>query len=211
MAFPNAAFTLPPLALRTAGPKRVFYGALNRGAFSAAMARSLGPAIAAHPATSFDVVHDQAFFDALPTDRKNFWPLLDYQDYLDTIKSCDIALLPLAGDDFELFKSDLKYVECASRGAAVIASSAVYAESVNDGRTGLIAHRLEDWAPALCHLLDDEGFRLSLTQNAHAYVRTQRMFTGQIERRLHWYQQLWAQRERLNVELLNRCPALGEP
>ncbi|MES2498106.1 MAG: methyltransferase [Pseudomonadota bacterium] len=207
-AFANAAFTLPPLPVRSAGPRRVFYGALNRGAFSGALAASLAPAIAAHPDTLFHVVHDRPFFDALPTDRKQFSPALDYQRYLEAIDGCDIALLPLAGEDFELFKSDLKYVECASRGAAVIASPAVYRDSVVDGRTGLIAPALEDWAPALDRLLGDDGLRDGLARNAWDDVRDHRMFAAQVRARAGWYRHLLQRYDELHQGLKARCPWL---
>lgn len=208
MAFPNAAFTLPALNSRSPGPRRVFFGALNRGAFSVSLAQALGPAIAAHPDTTFDVVHDRAFFDALPTQRKRFRGALDYEQYLAALDSCDIALLPLAGEDFELFKSDVKYVECASRGAAVIASQAVYGDSVVHEGTGLIAQTLEDWAPALGRLLGDDQLRDDLARRAWEDVRDHRMFAAQIGPRVDWYRRLWAERERLHAALLERCPWL---
>lgn len=212
MVFPNAAFVLPPLRARPAGsePKRVFYGALNRGTFGVALARALEPAIAAHPATIFEVVHDRAFFDALPTDRKNFRPTLDYDAYLEAIGACDIALLPLADDALNLFKSDLKYVESAARGAAVIASPAVYRDSVQDERTGLIAERLEDWAPALIRLLADDSLRERLSRAAWEDVRDNRMFAAQAGARIAWYRRLWEDRAQLHARLLARCPWLAE-
>lgn len=208
MAFPNAAFTLPALRLRPPGPRRVFFGALNRGAFSAALAQALGPAIAAHPDTMFEVVHDRSFFDALPTERKRFWDALDYERYLAALGNCDIALLPLAGEDVELFKSDVKYVESASRGAAVIASPAVYGDSVVHEGTGLIAPSLADWAPALGRLLGDDGLRDALAHRAWIDVRDHRMFAAQVGPRVDWYRRLWTGRERLHAALLERCPWL---
>ena len=205
-SFANTAFTLPPLRERSGDPARIFYGATNRGDFSAALARSLAPVMAAHPDASFVVVHDKAFFDALPTDRKSFDPMLSYENYLARIETCDIALLPLGGSEYELYKSDMKYVESASRGAAVIASSAVYQHSVVHGETGLIAPGLDDWAPALKRLLSDEPLRQSIAANAWADIRAHRMFSTQIGERVGWYRQLWANREALQASLLAREP-----
>ncbi|MES2497216.1 MAG: methyltransferase domain-containing protein [Pseudomonadota bacterium] len=207
-AFANTAFTLPPLRPRAPGPARVFFGALNRGAFSGALARALAPAIEAHPETVFDVVNDRTFFEALPTDRKTFRRALGYDAYLDALEANDIGLLALAGEPFELFKSDLKYVESASRGTAVIASPAVYGETIRDGETGLIAPRLEDWAPALCRLLENDSLREGIVRRAWEDVRDHRMFATQIESRVDWYWKLWNDRERLHREMLTRCPEL---
>jgi hypothetical protein len=207
--FPNAAFSLAAPCDRSTAPAKVFYGALNRGAFSVELARALAPSIAAHPETFFHVVRDRRFFDALPTARKSFEPKLGYDDYLAAIGAADIALLPLAGGEFEMFKSDLKYVEAGSRCVATIASPAVYGESIVHEGTGLIASRLADWAPALTRLLGDGELRTRLARNAWADVRSRRMFSGQIEARLDWYRKLWRERDRLQVELLARCPWLG--
>jgi hypothetical protein len=205
-AFANAAFTLPPLAPRTEGPMRVFHGALNRGDYSVAIAHALAPAIESHPDISFEVLHDQRFFEALPTDRKTFQPVLGYDAYLNMIGQCDIALLPLAGDPLELYKSDIKYVEAASRGAAMIASPAIYRETIEDSRTGLIVETPEGWGHALRRLLEDKPLREAMVRSAWEDVRDRRMFSAQLPARLKWYRELWDRREALQEALLARCP-----
>jgi hypothetical protein len=91
----------------------------------------------------------------------------------------------------------------------VIASPAVYGESVVDGRTGLIAPELADWAPALVRLLDDETLRETLARHAWEDVRDHRMFAAQVGPRVDWYRRLWSDRARLHADLLARCPWLA--
>lgn len=208
--FPNTAFALPPLPEPRDRPASIFYGALNRGAHAADIAASLTPAIAAHPGMTFEVVHDRAVFEALPTERKRFHETLPYEVYLTVLAGCDIALLPLEGKPEELTKSDLKYVEAASRGVAVIAAPAVYAATVRDGETGLIAARREDWATALARLAADPGERRRIAGNAWEDVRANRMFARQIPDRLAWYGSLWRRREELQRTLIARTPGLAE-
>lgn len=207
--FPNTAFDLPPPRPATDGPPRVFHGALNRGEYSVAIARALAPAIAAAPDMEFEIVHDRAFFDALPTTRKRFQPTLAYDAYLATLRTCDIALLPLEGRPQEMFKSDLKYVEAGAAGAAVIASPAVYAAIVRDGETGLIADAPADWAAALMRLATDPVERRRIAANARTDIRENRIFADQIRVRLGWYRDLWARRDALRQGLLARAPGLA--
>ncbi|MBU3077077.1 methyltransferase domain-containing protein [Sphingomonas quercus] len=206
--FPNTAFALPPFPERGAGPARVFYGALNREGFSGPVAASLAAAIAAHPDTEFTVVHDRRFFEMLPTERKRFLPAQPYDAYLEAMAACDIVLMPLEGLEAETFKSDIKYVEAASQGVAAIASPAVYAESIRDGETGLIAQTLADWAPLLTGLLDDPARRRALARAAWEGVRDARMFADQAQARADWYARLWERREELHAALVARLPAL---
>lgn len=208
--FPNAAFSLPPFPERAeGGPVRLFYGALNREAFSGPVAQSLAPVIAAHPDAEFLVVHDRHFFDMLPTERKQFLPVQPYEAYMDAMASCHIALMPLEGMGGEAFKSDIKYVEAASRGVAAIASPAVYGATIRDGETGLIAPALEDWAGAVGRLLDDPALRRRIARAAWEDVRDHRMFAAQIRARRDWYASLWARRAALEAALLARLPALA--
>ena len=71
--FPNCAFELQPFPART-GPLRVFLGALNRERMTGRVAAALAGFCAAHPEAEFAVMHDRAFFDALPTARRLLLP-----------------------------------------------------------------------------------------------------------------------------------------
>jgi len=208
-SFANTAFTLMPHQERGDAPPRIFFGAANRQGFSVPVAQALRPLLERYPETAFEVVHDRAFFDALPTKAKAFHPTLSYSDYLDVMGRCDIALVPLEGLEAERFKSDIKYVEAGSRGLAVIASPVVYAATVRDGVTGLIASELSDWAPALERLLDDPALRRRLARAAWEDVRGSRMFADQVEARRNWYEDLWRRRAELEAALLTRIPQLA--
>ncbi|GJE61337.1 methyltransferase domain-containing protein [Methylobacterium trifolii] len=206
--FPNAAFTLPPFPEARTGPPTVFFGALNREGFSGPVARALAPAIAQHPETTFTVVHDRAFFDALPTERKTFHPAMGYEAYLEAMAGADIALMPLEGRPPERFKSDIKFVEASSRGLATIASPTVYGQSIRDDHDGLIAATIEDWPRHLTRLLADPGERRRLARNAWEGVRADRMFAQQAGTRRDWYRSLWDRRDALNEALFARHPEI---
>ncbi len=206
--FPNAVGELPGFEASAGEPLRVFYGALNREGFSRRVAGALRPCIEAHPEVEFLVVNDRAFFDALPTDRKVFRPALPYNDYLDAMATCHILLTPLEGTFGELFKSDIKYLEASARGLATVASAAVYADTIVEEETGLIARSLEDWPAALGRLLGEEALRTRLARNAWEYVRSERMFAHQAQARRDWMLSLWERREPLSAALFQRHPEL---
>ena len=92
------------------------------------------------------IVHDEALFASLETPQRRFLPLLPYRDYLELLATADIAVLPIVGNEFEMYKSPLKFLECASRGAACVASPTLYADVIRDGETGIIARTPEEWA-----------------------------------------------------------------
>ncbi|MES2724650.1 MAG: glycosyltransferase [Pseudomonadota bacterium] len=206
--FPNAVFDLPPFPERSGSPN-VFYGAANRGPFPAQVAASLKNVIRDNPRASFVVVHDRAVFDALPTKRKTFHPTLAYEAYLEALAACDICLSPLEGAAGEAFKSDAKFLEAARGGVLTIASPTVYAETIVDGETGLIARELRDWDRQLRIALRNGDKRRAIARAAWEYVRDQRMFAQQAAERRDWYLGLWANREALTRDLLARVPALA--
>lgn len=207
MAFPNVAGELPPPRPQQPGPLRVVFGALNRGG-TAEMAAQLAPAIAALPDIRFKVIHDRAFFDALPAENKHFSPHLPYQDYLNLLGECDICLMPLEGRPDELGKSDVKWVEAASRGAVAIASPAVYAETIRHGENGFIARAPGDWSRLLIELAGDPGLRQRVAATARAELRAHRMMAQQVALRRDWYLDLLARRTEIYAATRVRASAL---
>ena len=138
--FPNGIIELPSVQ-NFADPERLtlFFAALNRGEDWAplmptlnAVARAVGDRL------HFEVVHDQAFFDALETPHKNFTPMCDYTTYLKMLGHADIAFMPLADSSFNRAKSDLKFIEAAACRVAALASRVVYGATVVEGETGLL-------------------------------------------------------------------------
>jgi len=206
--FRNSAFELEPFP--EAPPRRVFYGAVQRGGFAQEIARSLAPATAEFPDVEFVVIGDRAVFDALPTLSKRFYEYMPYDDYLRMMATCSISLSPIEGRRHQDTKSDTKFLDAASRGVLTIASPTIYAEVIRHGENGLIAHATADWAPLLAGALRDEAARRHMAEAAWRYVRDQRMFADQIHERRDWYRDLWDRRAELNAAVAARLPGLAE-
>ncbi|RYC30007.1 hypothetical protein D3273_20960 [Lichenibacterium minor] len=205
-AFPNAARAVVGEARRPAsdGRVRVFYGALNRESFSRQVGAALAPFAAERRNVEFVVVHDRAFFEALGPCTKAFHPAQPYDGYLRLMSDCDVALMPLEGGPGERFKSDVKWVEASSFGLASVASPVVYADSVRDGVTGLLAPMLADWPAQLRRLVEDPALRAEVAGAARTEVAHGRSLAAAALARRDWYAGLWARRFHLAALLKSR-------
>ncbi len=208
--FPNQIATLPPpRPARTDGRLSLFFGAFNRQGDWDSLMEPLNRLLGEHPGRiDVQVVHDRAFFDALATTDKRFTPTCDYDGYIDVLRRCDVALLPLNDTLFNRCKSDLKFIECAAHGVVALASPTVYAGSVRDGVTGLLFHSPADFLEKLRGLVVDPRMRTAIAGRAYEYVRDHRLLAQHFRKRLSWYESLLARKEELDARLFERLPEL---
>lgn len=211
--FPNALVSLPEVR-NFADPNgmTVFFGALNReqdwepliGAINAVAAK-MGDRL------RFSVVHDRGFFDALETPHKRFTAMCEYDTYMDLLGECEVSLMPLADNGFNRAKSDLKFIEAGACRVASLASNVVYADSIEEGRTGLLFHDAAELEAKLMRLAAMPDMARDLGDAARDYVAQNRMLAYQIAPRIAWYRSLWARREVLTAALHQRLAAVPEP
>jgi glycosyltransferase involved in cell wall biosynthesis len=206
MVFPNAVRVLPevrnfldPQALT------LFFGALNRERDWAPLIPALNEvAEKAGDRLRVCVVHDQGFFDALHTPHKRFTPTCDYDTYLALLGQCEVSLMPLGDTPFNRAKSDLKFIEAGACRVAALASHIVYADSIEDGRTGLLFHTADELRDRLLRLVAMPELARGLGDAARHYVAGERMLAYQVAPRIAWYRSLWARRAELNSALYAR-------
>ncbi len=99
----------------------------------------------------------------LPPDNMNFEV---FMNWLSKVASWDIGLVPLEDSEFNLGKSELKYIELAVLGIpGVFSDMAVYNSVVKDGVDGLLASDSE-WVLKIEKLILDESLRESARENA---------------------------------------------
>jgi glycosyltransferase involved in cell wall biosynthesis len=154
------------------------------------------------------VIHDSRFFDSLEIQQKEFEPFCSYERYQEIMYSCDIALLPLVSNPVNEMKSDLKFIECAARGVAVLASPTVYEHSIVEGETGLIYRHEKEFEIKLNSLISDTSMRQEIAANAYEWVRDNRLLCGHYRQRRDWYLQMRDDLPRLNAQLQARLPEL---
>jgi len=205
---PNQLFELPPVPERPLEPVRLFFGAINREDDWAPHMASLNRILATRPGVRVRVVYDRAFFDALETPNKAYFPALPRLQYLAALHACHVAWLPLADTLGNRCKSDIKALECAAGAVAILASETVYARSLRHGDTAWLYAEGTGFAHGLESLLDQAALRARLGEAARAWVAAERMGCDHVESRREWYAALWSRRAALTEALYARLPQL---
>ena len=113
-------------------------------------------------------------------------------------------MLPLRDNAFNRTKSDLKFIESAGHGAAVLASPTVYAQTIVDGCTGCIDRNRREFEAKLVRLIEDAPYRQAIARAAYGYVRDHRLIAQHYRARLTAYQALVEHRAELDAELAAR-------
>ena len=208
--FPNQLAYLPPPRIYPAEHTvTIFFGALNRENDWQPIMAALNRVLVAHKhRIRVKVIHDRRFFEALEIQQKEFESFCSYERYQEIMYSCDIALLPLVANPVNEMKSDLKFIECAARGVAVLASPTVYEHSIVEGETGLIYKHEKEFEIKLNSLIYDTSMRQEIAANAYEWVRDNRLLCGHYRQRRDWYLQMRDELPRLNAELQGRLPEL---
>jgi SAM-dependent methyltransferase len=211
--FPNAIQQLPE-PRNYADPNRLtlFFGGLNREEDWPDYLPALNAVAAlAGDRLAFCIVNDRGLFDGLQTPHKSFTPLCDYDTYRALLAGCEISFMPLADNPFNRCKSDLKFLEAAAARVTALASTTVYAGSIEDGQTGMLFADPQELQRRLMHLLADPAAGRAMADAARRYVARHRMLAYQVRRRVAWYRSLWARRAALHQSLLERVPELAIP
>ena len=210
--FPNQIAQLPPpREYQDNDQVTVFFGALNREKDWQPIMPALNEMTTRYgDRLAFHVLHDRQFFDALETEHKQFEPWSPYERYLEVLGMCDVALLPLLDNRVNRMKSDLKFIQCAAHGVAALASPIVYAETIDDGATGLIYRSVAEFQEKLSYLIENREARLTICRRAYDYVRDQRMLSHHAGARYQWYLTMLDRRGTLIEQIAARVPDIVE-
>ncbi len=209
--FANGIGELPPIA-NFATPEAVtmFFGAINRQADWAPYMPALNAAATLLGSElRFQVVHDQAFFDALDTPHKTFTPTCDHRTYMDLLSKSEISFMPLQDRPFNRAKSDLKFIEAAAARVVALASPTVYEHSIDDGVTGLIFRSESDLYEKIIRLVTAPGLGVTMGNAARHAIAQTRMDAYGVAGRIAWYRSLLARRDELTRSLYERVPELA--
>lgn len=217
--FPNELGELPPARdYGGDGPLTIFFGAFRReGDWQDILPVLNEVAGERGDGIRFTVLSDKEFYRALKTGNKKFvgndayygGRVVPYEIYGQELHRADIALLPLGDTETNRVKSDLKFLESAGHGAAVLASPTVYGATVRDGETGYIYRSPEEFREKLLRLLDDGECRRGMARAAYDYVGRERMLSRHYEERLAFYNEMLDRREELDRELEQRMAKRG--
>ncbi len=209
--FPNAIASLPsPVNFRDPGHLTMLFAGINRSQEWPPYLAAINAVTAlAGERLTIRVIADRGFFDALDTPHKSFTPLCDYDTYLQQLSTCEICFMPLRDNGFNRCKSDLKFIEAAAHRVVALASPTVYADAIEEGKTGLIFRTPANLERQLLHLLAAPDRACILAEAARSVVAQHRMLGQQTVRRLAWYRSLWERRDELHQALVARVPQLA--
>lgn len=96
-------------------------------------------------------------------------PPRTFNDMLDVISDHDVVLVPLEFSVFNHCKSNIKYIESASQGVPVIASSvSEFSSAISHGENGWLCDTDNDWYKILEALIKNPSMAISCGQKAHS-------------------------------------------
>ncbi len=101
---------------------------------------------------------------------------VNYKDWsldkeIDDINCFDIGVMPLVDDEWSRGKCGTKLLQYMAAGVPAVGSPVgVNIEIINNGVTGLLAQTREDWVKNISLLIEDQGLRSRLVNNARNHV-----------------------------------------
>ncbi|PWB50240.1 MAG: hypothetical protein C3F13_17385 [Anaerolineales bacterium] len=105
----------------------------------------------------------------------------------------DIAISPLLADPFNDCKSDIKFLDYASIGAASIFSNVpAYTASVQHQRNGWLTENTQlGWEDALSNLIEKPDLRIEIAQCAYQYLYSSRILAHRAGDWVEIFRSLW--------------------
>ena len=192
--FPNHFTQVPPLPPRAPRPLTIGWaGSPGHLADWYDVAPRIQKWLDEHPDVHLAVMTNevaQPFFH-LPPDRYHFAGFASLETYLQFLGGVDIAIAPLLPTGYNRCRSDVKFLEYASRGVAgIYADLEPYRATVVPGETGLLYRTHDELVDHLERLRSDAALREKIRRQGNEYVARERLLADHITQRLAWYQSL---------------------
>jgi tetratricopeptide (TPR) repeat protein len=132
-----------------------------------------------------------ALFSRAPRDRFSHTSIGSLKDYYNFVQTLHIGIAPLKEDPFNHCRSDVKFMEYASRGAVPVCSNApTYNRTLRNGKTGFLFDTNDEMISILDRLASDPELRRATARNAFEYIRDERMEDAGARERLEFYRSL---------------------
>lgn len=99
-------------------------------------------------------------------------PQVQFHEMLEVIHQHDLVLVPLENSHFNHCKSNIKYIESASQGVPVIASSVTeFSSSIQDGVNGWLCNGEQQWYEKLKNLITNPSLVYPCGANAYTHAK----------------------------------------
>ena len=110
----------------------------------------------------FEIVQDRVFKIGIITPPSAYWSMLS---------SCDINLATLSATKMNDCKSEIKWLEAARLGIpSIVSATSTYCDIIQNGKTGILAPTLAEWADAIRLLVNDPALRHAIGRAACSHV-----------------------------------------
>lgn len=148
-----------------------------------------------YPQVNFAFMGDEETYStlstALPVGRSTYTPAGTLDEYFCFLQKLDIGIAPLQDNLYNRCRSDVKFLEYASRGVVPVLSSLTpYENSVRDGENGFLYDSPQHLLSILSILVCDTNLRERVSREAYTYVKQYRLEELHAERRLIYYSNL---------------------
>ncbi|MFZ7112555.1 MAG: tetratricopeptide repeat protein [Desulfatiglandales bacterium] len=164
-----------------------------------------------HPQVRFSFMGGRQQYDevfgGLANDQFSYTPGGVLSEYFTFLESLDIGLAPLKETPFNAGRSDVKFIEYASRGVVpVLSDFGPYQLHAKHEVNAFLFDGPDSLKKILETLIGDKGLRERVRQSAYAYVKNERVEADHARERISFYRQIAAQRppNPLPVELLDK-------
>jgi tetratricopeptide (TPR) repeat protein len=152
------------------------------------------------PYVDFSFMGDKAIYDLLstkfPPGRLFYTPAGTLEEYLTFLQDLDIGVAPLQDNPYNRCRSDVKFLEYASRAVVpVLRSLTPYVVSAEHGKTAFLYDSPQDLSDILSRLANNRELRESVGCAAYEYVKNSRIEEFHANRRLDFYYGLLNNRE----------------
>lgn len=116
-------------------------------------------------------------------------------EYFDFLEGLDIGLAPLLDTPFNICRSDVKFIEYASRGVVpVLSDVGPYRMHARRGVNAFLFNGAQKLKEILETLIGNRGLMEKVQRNAYEYIKNERLEQNHADRRISFYKKIARQR-----------------
>lgn len=142
-------------------------------------------------------------FSCIPDERKIYTPPSTLRDYLCFLETLDIGIATMLDTPFNHCRSDIKFVEYASRGVVPVLSAITpYKKHAVHGSNAFLFDNNNKLKAILENLIQDYTLRKEVSRNAYDYVKSHRMEDQHTEKRVEYYKNICREKTVKNLKAL---------
>ncbi len=142
-------------------------------------------------------------FSSIPDSQKTYTPPGTLNDYFRFLETLDIGIATMLDTPYNHCRSDIKFVEYASRGVVPVLSAITpYKKHAVHGSNAFLFEDNNKLKAILEDLIENHTLRKEVSRNAYDYVRSHRMEDQHAEKRIEYYKNLCRKKTVKNLKAI---------